>query len=281
MAPIVTTIVTGAGALRDFRTLLFTLEQWYTDPPTVYVYTDSVTIWKNVVYKGQIIRKVAMDAYKGLNRQQMESIRGTLYPTLFADYTAEKIKAIRWAMVDSSSPVWFLDADITLLGPLPSVPNNCDLALSPHMIRPADEAKYGRYNAGFMWIGSEDLLNVWTAAMPRSRFFEQAALEEVAAAAENLYEFPIQNNFGWWRLWQSTETSEKIVREFGLNRMKGGVGITFRGEPLGSVHTHWSEERDLATAQFNQFIMRLLKKLSSHKPAAALFNHIDHYTQGQ
>ena len=81
-----------------------------------------------------------------------------------------------------------------------------------------------------------------------------------------MYEFPIQVNFGWWRLWQSLQTPESIQKQFGINRTKG-VGLTFQDSPLYSIHTHWGEIRDPYTKGFNDFIKSLLTKLGKHKPA--------------
>jgi hypothetical protein len=267
---VITTIVTGEGALKDFRVLLFTLEQYYKDPPTIYVFTDSMTVWKNVTYKGILHRKETLDEYQSLNRGQLERIPGRRFKTRWTDFMCEKINVLRWAFNENPGPegIWFLDADITLFGPLPSLPEDCDLGLSPHFICSDDEAKYGHYNGGFLWMKNQKFLDVWEEATKTSRFYEQAALEAVATTAEHLHEFPIQVNFGWWRLSQSTEDASVIQSQFGFNRNGGGVGLTFRGLALGSVHTHWGEKTDFHTSRFNKLILKFLETLGKHKPAA-------------
>jgi len=267
---VITTIVTGDGALKDFRVLLFTLEQYYKDPPTVYVFTNSATVWKNVMYKGVLNIKETLNDYQNLSRAQLERLPGQRFKTRWTDFMCEKISALRFAFKEHSGSegVWFLDADITLLGPLPLLPADCDLGLSPHYIRPQDEAKYGRYNGGFVWMRDPKFLDVWEEATKTSRFYEQAALETVATRAEHLHEFPIQVNFGWWRLWQSIEDSSVIQSQLGFNRNGGGIGLTFRGAALGSLHTHWGEKTDYHTATFNKLILKFMEILGKHKPAA-------------
>jgi hypothetical protein len=266
----VVTLATGKS-IQDLKILLYTLETWYgTSSPSVYLYTDDASVPSLPSYKGKLHIQTALNSYTGLNRQQMEKIGGTTYKTKWTDFMCEKINAMRWAFREADpgpEGLWFLDADICLFNKLPTVPVDSDLALAPHYIRSGDEAKYGRYNGGFLWMRDPHFLDIWTEATHTSRFFEQAALESVAAAARGLYEFPIQNNFGWWRMFQSLATPEAMVRNFGFHRGGEGIGLTFQGLPLGSVHTHFLEKNDPYTMEFNQFLLALLEKLGKYPPA--------------
>lgn len=182
----------------------------------------------------------------------------------------EKINAVQWAFTEADpgpEGVWFLDADICLFGKLPEIPRGINIVLAPHYIRPGDEARYGRYNGGFLWMREPQLLKVWSEATHTSRFFEQAALEDVAAAAEKHDIFPIQQNFGWWRLYQSTLNPQEMASKFGFNRRGEGIGLTFEGKALGSVHTHFFEKKDPYTMEFNKFLQGLLEKMGKHPPA--------------
>lgn len=266
----IVTLATGKS-VEDLKVLLMSLETWYgTSPPSVYLFTDASTVPSLPKYKGAFHIKTALNSYTGLNRQQMEQIAGTTYKTKWTDFMCEKINALRWAFQEAdpgAEGLWFLDADICLLNKLPSLPEGCDLALAPHYIRSSDEAKYGRYNGGFLWMREPTFLDRWAQATLTSRFFEQAALEDVAAIAKSLYEFPIQHNFGWWRMFQSTATADMMVRKFGYNRRANGVGVTFEQQPLCSVHTHFYEKSDPYTMEFNRFFFTLLEKLGKHPPA--------------
>jgi len=266
----VVTLATGEKAQQECMLLLFTLEQYTRPLPIVYIFTDSVTavgLKAKAHYKGDLRIRETMNAYTGLDRKKMEKMPGVKYPNMFSDYTCEKIGAMRTAFKETAGGVWFLDADICLFGPLPHVPISAEVALSPHLIREGDEARFGRFNAGFMWFGKESLFDVWETASYSSRFFEQAALEDVAAVAgAAAYEFPIQNNFGWWRMWQSEEGSSFIQGQFGYNRNAGHIGLTYAGKPLGSVHTHWAEKEDYYISNFNKFILDKLSKLGKHGP---------------
>lgn len=274
---IIVTLATGAYALKDVRCLIWSIEQVYKDNlPDLYIYTDTDTSRLIPKYKGNCVMRIALDSYQGLNRQQMEKMRGQMFQTRWTDFMCEKISALEYAFNESNTKdgCWFLDADIMLFDKLPTLPEGTDVALAPHYIRSGDEAKYGRYNGGFLWLSHPRFLEVWMRATLTSRFYEQAALEEVAKAAKNLYEIPIQHNFGWWRLSQSQESSESIAKKFGFGRNQTGCGLLYEGKPLASIHTHWYEKNDVATYTFNEFIKANLQKINSHKPANLIFNYL-------
>ena len=284
MAPTIALLVTGVDAAKEFQIFCHTLEQWHPDA-ALYVYTDSATDLSKIKFRGRLNIRAAMDTYKGLTRKDMEAQRGNIYDSLFKDYTYEKAAAIDWAFSTESSTiaegVWFCDADITMLAPLPAIPTTALIALSPHGIREVDQRMYGKYNAGFLWIRDPALLAIWRAAGHGSRFFEQAALEQVAAAAAaaaagavgGLYEFPPQVNFGWWRMFQATEAPPAIQGRFTVHRPDKSVGLRYDGAPLQTVHTHWHEKAS-ATGAFNAFFFAVATKFSVHKPIAALLRQI-------
>ena len=154
------------------------------------------------------------------------------------------------------------------MAPLPTIPEGKGIALSPHMIMERDEKRFGKYNGGFAWFSTESYLDIWWNACATARYYEQSALEDVAAkAAEKgaLYEFPKTTNYGWWRLWQGVASPEQLLSEWSINRAKsqGASGICINGAPLGSIHTHFRTQ-DMATKQFNAIVIERLKRLAPY-----------------
>jgi hypothetical protein len=265
-APRIGLIVTGERTVSDFRIFVRTCELWHPDA-ILYVFTDSATApaLREIRSRLTVYIRIALDAYSGKGRVEMEAMPGAVYATLWTDFMYQKAAVMQW-MFDSApataagtaTDIWFLDADITLLAPLPAVPAAARVALSPHYIREADCRLYGRYNGGFLMMRDRALLDVWRAAGHRARFYEQSALEDVAVAAaatattaDAVYEFPPQVNFGWWRMYQGSEAPAAIQGKFSLYRADAASsGIRYDGAALQSVHTHWYE-RTSATGAFN------------------------------
>lgn len=266
-------LVSGPEALADYNLFVATLELWHPDAE-LFIFTDSSTDVKRAPKSGKVyVKQTALDAYKGKRRSEMEATSGLKYDSLFKDYTYEKAAVLEWMFevmdttASASGGAWFMDADIIHTAPLPRIPNDAVVALSPHAIRAADEAKFGHYNAGYMWFKDKSLLEVWKSAGHTSRFFEQAALEHVALEAKaQLYEFHPSVNFGWWRMFQSPLSPPDQQKKFSLFRSEPGIGLRYDGVALQSIHTHWFQRDYSATHAFNDWFVRILGLLKVHKP---------------
>lgn len=283
------------AALDDLKIFFASLQLWNpADPPTVFVYCDRVVYnWlKEVKYTGLIYKKPFLEAYTSYNRQQMEaqpSRKGL--PNLFYDFTQEKCSLMAWAQTEvvcseateervhreDRQGVLFCDADITWLGPVPRIPAKATLALSPHMIRKHDEAKYGTYNAGFLWMNDLDLPGLWQEACENSRFFEQAALETLVekTAPENVHFFGPEHNYGWWRLYQAPVPPETQKGQWSIKRdaQQTHSGLCVQGQPLSCIHTHW-KTADFVTAEFNTWVKQRLNLLKSQGPVKKLLSFL-------
>jgi hypothetical protein len=285
----ITTISTGNNATLDLFLLIKSIELFEnpSNLPTLYIATDDKTkpMIESIKYKGTKKIYTIMNDYTDKTRSMMEASHGVKFPTLFHDYTAMKLDIMRIAFeAETDQKVYFLDSDICLLAPLPTsiIPSSTKLGLSPHYIKKHDETLYGKYNAGYIYMTDKSLLDVWKSAIYGSRFFEQAALEDVAKSisSDQLFEFPDSHNFGWWRMYQSSNTPAEQLARFGINRSVG-AGITLDSKPLFSIHTHFTETisksstKSSPTSSFNTFIIDQLKKLErGHKPAKALLHYI-------
>jgi hypothetical protein len=285
---VVATLATNV-AKDDLALFLFTLGLW-NSPPKVYLLCDQAIAdaVPSFHYSGIIVTRVDLDQYSSVSRSVLERTPGKRLPTRWADFMAEKINLMNWAFSDpeavAGAGVLFCDADICFLGPLPAIPEGALAALSPHYIRPSDEARFGKYNGGFVWLSGPAMTAAWLEACPTARFYEQSALEDVAVAAVaaqgqgSLYEFPRVNNYGWWRMFQGIKSPADLQAEWSMNRNKaaGGSGILVNGEPLGSIHTHFGETRDAVTNAFNGWVLGWLRRLGSgHAPARRLLAYIE------
>ena len=271
------------NAIQDLKVFLFTLDLFNPVKPTVYILCDSKTeaALDASLYSGPMHINAGLDRYGEVSRKKMTGQRGTTYKTQWEDFMMEKATVIEQALTKEPA-VFFFDSDICFLGPLPHIPKDAKIAVSPHMIKPRDEDRFGKFNAGFMWTNDKRVPNMWRKASHTSRFFDQAALEDVVNnfQPENVYEFPKQNNYGWWRMYQSTESSINQQKEWSIIRSAAAAaagataGISVDGEQLLSIHTHWSETVDLTTRHFNLFVYNFLIRLGDHPQAKALYNFL-------
>ena len=277
----IATLATKA-AIDDLRILLKSLDFWNRNPPTVYLYCDAVVTaaLPSIGYTGEIVTKEALNPYSSLNRAQMECLPG-IRKNLFFDFVCEKLNLLDWVFSTTKAKgVLFLDADICFLAPLFEIPRGTTLAVSPHHIREQDEVKYGVYNAGMLWVKDSATVAMWRTACDASSFYEQIAIEgvvtNVLAAAGTVYQIPLTENYGWWRLFQGRQPTEILQREWSFNHKNHpGSGITLNGSPLGSVHTHFAEIRDAATSSYNTWVLTMLQTAAkAHEPARRFMDHL-------
>lgn len=256
------------NAFYDLNLFLFTLQLWNDELPNVYIYCDSFIenylLTKNL-YKGKLFIKNALDSYTSYDRLKMENLQGKEFPTLFGDFVCEKMNLLNW-MFETEKSVLFCDADICFLGSLPQVDETKKLILSRHMIRENDEKRFGIYNAGFLYMSDSSIPNKWKNYTYTSKFFEQLSMEDLANEfVDSLDEFPVQNNYGWWRLFQGKESVTTLQSRWKIKRSENSCGISVEDKPLLSVHTHW-KTNDTTTEMFNRFIMNYLEKVQAFVP---------------
>ena len=273
--PNIATIATNQS-LHDLKIFLKSLALWYTleTCPTVYLFTDTETM-KTIqadFSTTPIIYKNCLDQYSSMTRKEMEGVRrGT--KTLWYEFQMEKMNLLDWVLATDPQPVFYLDSDICFFAPLPEVPDGFTVGVSPHLIALKDEAKFGKYNGGYLWVKDPKAVTAWREACPASRFHEQAALEvfDTPEWSKKVYQFPIQYNYGWWRLWQGRESPDVIERSWFVAIVSNDTvysGISVYGKPLGSVHTHFHNPSDSYTKFFNVFVINFLKRIKWHNPKA-------------
>jgi hypothetical protein len=272
-------------ALHDLQIFLKTLSLWNAKPPPLYIYctklvADALPSFK---YAGKIHTKQVLEQYAGLSRADMEkapSKKG--YPNLFYDFTLEKCALVEWSLKSISAGnkergVLFCDADLAWLGPIPQLPAGKRIALSHHCIRKMDELKYGIYNAGCLWTNDPEMPAKWLQASKSSRFFEQAALEDLALeySQEYVFKFGQEVNYGWWRMFQSDDTVQEKQAEWSIKRDPQQVhsGLLVKGAPLVCIHTHFKTE-DHVTSLFNSYVKSKLQILKSQEKVKQLLKWI-------
>jgi len=269
----VATLATNLS-IGDLKVFLATLALFNSSKPTVYLLCDTQT--KETIVKADLYDKIVysteLDQYSGKSRISMERTSGLRYKTRWEDFMMEKASVLEQAFTAGEKRVFFFDSDICFMGPLPVLPPTVRLGLCRHMIKLQDEARYGTYNAGFVYTTDPNMPQLWRSASTRSRYYDQAALEEVEQnySAGEILHLPMQNNYGWWRMFQGSESSQIILSRWSMNPAPMTSGITIMGEPLLSIHTHWGETDINPTSMFNKYVYRWLCQLKSHPPAAAL-----------
>ena len=185
-----------------------------------------------------------------MNRKIMEQ------NNLFTDFLLKKCDTIDYAMSVYSNTL-FIDGDIVLLYKFDLlIEMEYDVGLSPHNIFESSEIKTLEYNAGFMYIKNNNVTNFWrNKVLTYDGFVDQQALDYFKDEF-NVYEFDDSYNFGWWRLFQC-DNPQARADLFTID----DKSIFYQYKTLKCVHTHFYQQNDNQTIQFNQFIITMLFKI--------------------
>jgi hypothetical protein len=166
----------------------------------VYISTDSKTYeWflehcKILFYSLNLHWTLALDQYNmNQKREEMEA------SNIWNDFMLEKVGIMEKAMALHNDTM-LLDADFVLLEPiyLPSE-THYQLGVSPHYMKASEGTKYGIYNGGMLWTNQFGLGAAWRKASTVSRYFEQAAIEDLTKIYTPFFEFGPEHNVGFWR----------------------------------------------------------------------------------
>lgn len=226
----------------------------------VYLLVDTLTkenILNDIQYKNKIklniIWIVELDEYSNLNREEMER-KGiwTKFQLLKCDVIDQALK--------QESDTLFLDSDIIIIDEINDIDYSKELGVSPHYIKSKDTDAFGYYNGGLLWTNNKNVTNDWREYTKTSRFFEQAAIEDLAIKY-NFFSFGINYNVSWWRMFQSNVNYKIIESEFTFDDKLNK--ILYSGKPLKLIHTHFSPSYDTKSniqTYFNRFIFSLLNK---------------------
>ncbi len=248
----IVTLCTDMSYENDLKYLLNSIREYEPDME-IYILCDSYVY--NNVKKDYVDLKInvrnGLDKYSGMSRSDMDKKD----KDMFKELCFEKINCVEFGLEENDNCL-YLDSDIILLNKLElNIPIEYECGLCPHNIIKENTDLYGYYNAGMMFIGNKDVCKTWRDNKVKSRFLDQACLEDIADI-HKCYKFGDEYNYGWWRLFQCNNPQERLDK-FMTSEINGGE-LLYNYIPIRTIHTHLHEKNDVQTLQFNNIILKLL-----------------------
>jgi hypothetical protein len=187
---------------------------------------------------------IKLDKYTNTNRQIMEKTG------IFKEFTIIKADLIEYALTKYEYTV-FLDSDILVVNPisLPEDYKSFDIGLCPHFILPKYVSKVGYFNSGFIFSSNKDFPTYWRNATKKSRYFEQASLENCAKKFKT-FNFGENYNVAWWKIelgFRPKTLAYSLLTSDLTN-------IYYNKNPIIFIHSHFNQK-----SRFNEVIFNILK----------------------
>lgn len=194
---------------------------------------------------------VTLDSYGSLNRTQM------VQKKIWDDFQMTKSRIIETTLKEQTDTL-FLDADMIILDVIEDIDMSKDIGVSPHYISKPITDKYGYYNGGFLWVKNKNVPSDWIQFTKRSRFHDQASIEDLVAKYSSFC-FGCNYNFGQFRLSHNTTRANSAHLVIKDNK------IYCHNGRLKTVHTHLNRSYRL-----NSILIELLTKVRDYKTLCVL-----------
>ena len=208
--------------------------------------------------KLQIDWFIELDKYDGMNRQIMER-KGN-----WSEFQMSKANIISHSLKNVNDTL-FLDSDIIITDTINDIDMSKDLGVSPQFISKSHVDRTGYYNGGMLWTKNKEVPNDWIFFTKKSRYFDQASIEDLAKKY-SYFEFGENYNLQCWRFLLSDESPQQI-----LNHITSKDKLYYKNKPLKFVHTHFLVQR---FQQFNNLIIKHLSNAKMYKMLAIIYRVI-------
>lgn len=193
---------------------------------------------------------IELDAYTNLDRHKMEE------QGIFTQFLLNKSRIMLYAL-EQESDTLFLDNDIVLVNPIEGIQRQTKLGVSRQYLVRESLEETGYFNAGMIWTNSKKVCDDWIKYTSESRYFEQAAIENLVSKYSH-FEFGEEYNVQCWRHIFNPET--KPFEHFFSSEPNDNV--YYKKKPLRCIHTHFRDKRHI---DFNNLVLQHLTKAKKYK----------------
>jgi hypothetical protein len=238
----ISTIKCGKELLMMLKSL-----EYYHENAKIYLFLDTETdiLVSKEKFNLQIVKEINLDEYAKYTRDEMEK------NGLWTNFQMVKAKVIAYSLNNSLNTL-YLDSDILLLNKIEDIDNNKDIGVSPHFIKKEITDKVGYYNGGMLWVKNKEVCNDWVEFTKKSRYYDQASIENLVKKYE-YFEFGEEYNLMPWREIHNDDDILENIESFQDGR------ILYKNRDLKLLHTHFNSKRYPYFDKFNNCLIKHLK----------------------
>jgi len=200
--------------------------------------------------KLNIICIINLDKYSNMRRADMTRLG------IWDDFQMNKAKVIEKALTENKDTL-FLDSDIIIIDKICDIDGSKDLGVSPQFIREHYVNETGYYNGGMLWVKSKDIPQKWIEYTKKSRYHDQASIEDLVKEF-SYFEFGENYNLQSWRFELGLEPRNVIESHINIKNNK----LFYKDQPLKFIHTHFN---DVRFKSFNSFMVNKMIEAKLYK----------------
>lgn len=244
--------------------LLLTLSLYHRNE-SIYILCDKETkeYIKNISPKPKLKIKwyPTLTRYSLLKRKDMEKMG------IWCDFQLNKMDIIKHA-IEKEGDTLYLDSDMIILDEINDIDKDKELGLSPQFLKAHILEETGNYNGGMVWCNNVKIIDDWTFFTQNSRYYDQAALDDVYEIHEkNTFKFTDNYNFQESRFKNGIEDSYNLINDIIVKNKK----IMYKDKILKNLHIRFNGEMD----NIRQLFLLRLKEANLYKELLCIFRLIN------
>ena len=203
---------------------------------------------------------INLNKYSNMDRDTMTN------KNIWAEFQMCKADIIEIAL-NIVSDTLFMDCDTFILNKINDIDMTKQLGVSNQYIQHKYELLYGKYNGGLLWTNQKQLPEDWRLFTKKSRYFDQASIEDLVNKYQ-YFEFTDNYNIQSWRFQIGILSREQHINLIKIKNNK----IYYNDRELKFLHTHFNSTEH---KEFNNFFINLFKKESMFRELMIVYRVIN------
>jgi hypothetical protein len=211
--------------------------------------------------------RLIIKLYPTLNRFSLISKKDMIKMGIWCDFQLMKIDIMKHA-IEKSEDTLYLDCDNVILDTFSDIDKSKKIGLSRQYLNIEKTNEIGEFNGGLVWCNDKQILDKWIEYTKISRYFDQAALEDIYENFEkDCFIFQDNYNIQDLRFLFPSGTEADVCLQFSVERKK----LLFNKKPIKNIHMRFLEK----STTINNFILLKLREAKLYKEIVCIFRCIN------
>ena len=211
--------------------------------------------------------RLVIKIYPTLNRYSLIGKKDMIKMGLWCDFQLMKIDIMKHA-IEKSGDTLYLDSDNVILDRITDIDKSKKIGFSRQYLHVEKTNEIGEYNGGMVWCKDKQMLDKWVEYTKISRYFDQAALEDVYEDYEkDCFLFSENYNIQDLRFSYPIDSEERVCSKFKVERKR----LLYDKKPVKNIHMRFLEN----LTPINNFILLKLREAKLYKEIICIFRCIN------
>ena len=231
----------------------------------IYILCDRET--KQYITDSTPKPKLKLKIYPTLNRYSLMTKKDMRKMGIWCDFQLTKLDIMKHA-IEKSGDTLYLDCDNIIISSFTDINGEKRLGVSENYVNDDKILEIGKYSSGMVWCSDIKIIDEWINEIPMSRYYEQAALEEVVNKYSDVY-FSFGENYNLRELRFDTDKFDEknIASRFVIL----DNNIYYKGKILKNIHMRFKNKMN----SVESYMLLKLRQSKKYREILCIFRCIN------